>query len=301
MLRRDSTRALQTTLSLGVAAAFLAGCATVNLDRADADSPRAQAEARGTIDPTYLGGAPIAPPTRADGPSLERYYRRAAEIAMAERQFYGAVAHLSKLHQENPRDKDVSYDLARHLRYIGAATEADGVITSALQIHPSDTLLKLEQAKIRVAQGRHAEAVALLEPLRAARPRDAAILLALGVAHDHLGDSAAAREAYDTAIALPGPSASLLNNAGLSRLIGGDADGAVALLRRAQAAPGATPQVSQNLALALTLAGQRSEAERVVQSALPPARAERAIALLDRFERQPEALQDAWSVVARAQ
>ncbi|MEL6979793.1 MAG: tetratricopeptide repeat protein, partial [Pseudomonadota bacterium] len=243
-----------------------------------------------TIDPSYA----VAPETRRAPPSSEEatLLQRAAELAMAEGQHYGAVAHLSRLSKQRPDDKRVAYDLARHLRYIGALSDAERVLNDARARHPEDPLLQLELAKAKIAGGFAEEALILLSALRTRISDDPAILQAVGVANDRLGRHAAAQEAYADAIALGRPSAPLLNNDGLSRLLSGDIDGAVRSLRRASTAPGASAQVRQNLALALVLRGDDEEARRVAKGSLPEDLAKQ---MLEKY-RSIAVAQDAWSL-----
>lgn len=303
--RRRQAGGVRVAGAACLAALFLSGCATLSLDTVEGQGGSGQGGSGGgqteqiSVDPTY-GAPPPAPPTDLDPRQLEQYYRRAAEIAMAERQLYGAVAHLSRVLETSPGDQRVAYDLARHLRYVGATVDGERVLTGALERNPGDALLRLEMAKNLIAQGRADDAVALLTTLRQERPRDPAILSTLGVAQDRRGDHAAAREAYDAAIALGSPSAALLNNAGLSRLLNGDATGAVTLLRRAAGATGATAQVTQNLALALVMTGEREEARRLIESSMPAEAAGRALAYYERLAQRPETLRDAWSMAAAA-
>lgn len=243
-----------------------------------------------TIDPSYTVAAESrsAPPTSEEADFLQR----AAELAMSEGQHYGAIAHLSRLSAKRPDDKRVAYDLARHLRYVGALSDAERVLNDARARHPDDALLQLELAKVKVAGGFADESLMLLSELRAEHSEDPAVLQAIGVAHDRLGRHSEAQAAYASAMRFGRPSAALLNNDGLSRLLSGDLAGAIDSLRRASTAPGANAQVRQNLALALVLNGDEAEAERVAEGSLPRAMAEATLASYRRIA----VSQDAWSV-----
>lgn len=275
------------------AALLLSACGGAGTQNSAAMIETATVEgARRTIDPAYAVAAEDRQPT-ADEPMSE-FHRRAAEIAIKEKKVYGAAGHLMALYQENPSDKKVAFELARHFRYIDAVIEAEGVLNDAMAIHGDDQVLRLEKAKLMIASGRASEAASILDGLLAELPEDPAILLAAGLAQDRLNNPHEAQKYYETAMTLGRPSAALLNNAGLSHLITGDLDEAILLFRRAASAPGATSQVRMNLAMALSLKGETAEAERVAEGATPQAIAENAVAFYSSIGRPA----DAWSVAA---
>ena len=286
-----------------VTAAILAGCASTDgTEPVGGSFATATAQASAgpkTVDPAYSKGVRAPRSPRESDVPMEDFYRRAAEIAISEGKTYGAIAHLSKVIETSPADKKIAYDLARHLRYIGALSDAEGALNSALTIHPSDMLLKLEFAKVRIAQGRAKEALVLLRSLHAESPQDPSILQAFAVAQDRSGDHSKAQRTYAKAIRLGQPSAALLNNAALSYLMSGDAPRAVSMLRDAAAAPGASVQVRQNLALALVFTGQHDEARQIAEAALPKALADRALGYYQSLARNPQQLRGAWNVAAK--
>lgn len=241
-----------------------------------------------SIDPSYAVAA-TAGPREADPENLE-VVRAAADAAIKNDAHFGAIAHLSKLAEHDPSDLDIAYQLSRRLRYVGALSDSERVLNDARAIHPDDPLLRLELAKTKIAGGFAQEALLLLKPLAEEEDEDPSVLQALGVAYDRTGQHQEAQAAYAEAMKHGRPSAALLNNDGLSRLISGDVEGAVARLREASTAPGANAQVRQNLALALVLKGDEAEARRVAGAAVPKDIAEKALAY---FTAIPAA-QDAW-------
>lgn len=278
-IRSQSIRRPAAKIGLfGVALIALSACGATTGAAQKGSVSEQVATARATIDPSYTLAPENDPAARRDAKSpVADYVRTAADVAMAEGNVFGAAVHLSKLYDETPRDRQVIYDLVRHMRYIGALTEAEQVLNDGLAIFPNDALLQLEKAKVFVAAGRADEAITLLEALRTTHPNDPAILQALGVALDRRGAHAQAQEVYAEAMALGRPSAALLSNAGMSYLMGGDPDQAETLLRDAAVAPGATVQVRQNLALVLALKGEMAEARRIATEAMPPDVAEEAL------------------------
>jgi Flp pilus assembly protein TadD len=248
--------------------------------------------ARKSIDAAYTVAAEDRAAVKGD--AMSDFHRRAAEIAISEKKVYGAAAHLTSLYAENPRDKKIAFELARHLRYVGSLIEAESVLNDALAIHGPDPALKLEQAKLFLAGGRAAEALPILAALQADHPDDPGILQASGLAHDRLDRHEEAQRIYAQAMALGRPSAALLNNAGLSHLITGDLDKAITLFRQGAAAPGATSQTRMNLAMALALKGETAEAERIAAGAAPEAIAQGAVEYYSSIVKPA----DAWSVAS---
>lgn len=250
-----------------------------------------------SIDPSYT----VAPEDQADGrrrssddEDLSPYLAEAAASAIAEGDVGAAAILLSELHVDRPRDMQVSYDLARHLRYLGALERAEQVLQDAIAIHGSEPLLQLELAKLRIAGGRAEEAMLILDRLLAELPEDPGVLQAAGVALDRLGRHDEAQARYELAMAQGRPSASLLNNAGMSHLLSGDVDRAIELLREATVAPGASSQVRQNLATALALAGRADEARDAADGAAPSSISDPAIAELGAIPTTA----DAWSLAS---
>lgn len=258
----------------------------------------------GVIDPNFeiaskaeraaADADPKARRARLSGAFLA-YIREAAETSIEAGRTYGATVHLATLYENDPRDKAVAYQLARHLRYLGAHADAERIVRDALTAHAGDPLLRLEQAKILIADGRADAALAVLRPLRAERPRDPSVMQAVGVALDRKGAHDRAQAVYAEAMAIGRPNASLLNNAGLSHLMGGDPKAAAKLLRRAASASGATAQVRQNLALALSLSGDKAGARAMAESAAGGA--EQAEALLAMFDAIAPTV-TAWDIAA---
>lgn len=270
--------------------ASLAGCQTTS--RTGSAIETGSIARADTIDPAYAGGGR----RRASGEDpLVDYAREAADIAVENGQLYGATAHLARVFESDPSDRSVAALLARHLRYLGATSEAEQVVAEARQHHPDDALLRLEQAKARIAGGKAEEAIALLEPLSRERPNDPAVLQALGVAYDRTGRHREAQDAYRAAIDRGRPSAALLNNYGLSHLLDGDLEGAIRILREASVAPGAAPQVRLNLAMALALAGEGAEARQIARSAAPRDAADQMVAYFEGLAASGLGPADAWS------
>lgn len=248
--------------STAVAALTLAGCSMESLSLGGDG-----AIATSSIEPSFARDRASEVPDDVD---LMLVTERAAQLAMQEGDTASALAHLSRLHEAKPNDKQITFDYARHLRYVGAETLAERILNDGLAAHPGDRDLRLEKAKLLIGAGRPSEAIAILTGLRDEAPGDPEVLSPLGVAHDRRGEHAEAQAIYAKAMTTGRPAASLLNNAGLSHLLSGDTPEAVKLLRQAAVAPGANAQVRQNLALALTLNGESAEARKFATEGAPP-------------------------------
>lgn len=296
--RRASTlRRLRLAAAMAPLMLAVAGCATTQSEQFGAPEAEIETGAVQTIDPAF----DVAPEQRAETAdqnveaiALSAFSREAAELAMSQDQPYGALIHLSKVYDAAPRDRKVIYNYARHLRYVGATTQAQQILNNGLNLYPTDPLLRLERAKALIAAGTAQAALPELEKLRAEHPSDPAILQTAGIALDRLGRHSEAQEAYAIAMRKGRASAKLLNNAGLSYLISGDLERAEQLLREAVVAHGADVQVRQNLAMALAIKGDIEEATAYAQEALPKATARELIAYYQSIVRQ----QDAWSIAA---
>ena len=245
-----------------------------------------------------IGAAGDASNDGGPGDPLAGYARKAAKIAIDKGQIHGATAHLTRVFRADPSDKEVGYELTRHLRYLGAAAEAEQIATEALSHHPDDPQLRLELGKTRISAGRVRSALEVLEPLGAERPKDPAVHQALGVAYDRIGRHEEAKAAYQTAMEAGKPSAALMNNYGLSHLLSGDLDKAIEIFRKASVAPGASPQVRQNLAMALALAGRGDEARQVAAGAGSKASAEKMVAYFERMAASGASPRDAWAAAS---
>ncbi|MEO1330747.1 MAG: tetratricopeptide repeat protein [Pseudomonadota bacterium] len=306
MARAGSRRFLPIDRRLARAVALIACCALAGCDEGGMSAfgsqtrPQTTTAATSTIDPAYT----VAPEERAPAvtgaatsksdPDYDVFTERAAALAMREGKTEAALGHLSRLYDVRPQDKQVAYDYARHLRYLGAISRAEQVLNDALAVHPGDKLLRLEHGKLLLGAGRPSEAIAVLATLNQQLPDDPAVLQALAVAHDRRLEHAKAQALYARAMQSGRPSAALLNNAGLSHLLSGDLPKAVELLRRASTAPGANAQVRQNLALALTLSGQSEEARKFASEGAPPKVAREAIGVFKGIK----SLDHPWSRVA---
>jgi Flp pilus assembly protein TadD len=175
--------------------------------------------------------------------------------------------------------------------------------------NPGNVDAALHYAQALRATGQRAQAVAVLERVSLANPRDKTVLgtygrslaeagnFKLGRAHspdqpdwhvlsaqgavlDQMGRHAEAQRYYVTALKIVPEEPSVLSNLGLSYALAKDLPNAETTLRRAAARRPADPRVRQNLALVVGLQGRFAEAETIARAELPPEEAAANVAYL---------------------
>lgn len=187
---------------------------------------------------------------------------RVADATRASGDLASAAGMYNRAHQLAPDDVAPLLALGETLRRMGASATAADAYRAALDIAPRnfDALRGLGAALLEVDQPEFA--IAQLE-LALDVAKDHRVYNALGVAHDMLGDHAAAQVYYREGLDLMPGNAQIANNLGLSLALAGDYAEGIAMLEQAVQDRAATPRFRQNLALAYGLAGQKEAAERV--------------------------------------
>ena len=112
---------------------------------------------------------------------------RIASVAEASGQSEVATSVLASLAGTAPDNVDVQARYARALARSGRVSDADGTISQALRRKPGDPVLLLELGRIRLIEGRAAEASEAFGAVLAARPRELGATLGRGIAQDLLG------------------------------------------------------------------------------------------------------------------
>jgi Flp pilus assembly protein TadD len=179
----------------------------------------------------------------------------------------GAIAFYRQALETNPNQPKVEVSLGMALLQAGSPGEAAQTFRKVLSRFSQDTgaLTGLGIALIQLGQP-----AAALDPLRksVSITPDAHTFRTLGVAENLLGQNAQAEADYSRGLSIAPNDPGLANNLGLSMALSGNFNGAVAVLRKAASAFGATPQTRQNLALALGLAGRTADAAQVARADL---------------------------------
>lgn len=213
-----------------------------------------------------MGGQEERSVAQAVEPSL----RAAAATAEANRDYKGAVQHLTTLYQRRDDDREIGISLARNLRYSGQPQSAADVMQGQLTRFPHDAGTLTELGKDYLAADRLSLAIKALDQAVTAAPDRWDAHMALAVALDSHGRAAEAQAAYARAQELSPDNPVVLNNLGLSLALAGKLDEAIATLGKAAELPAATAQVRQNLALLLALKGDSAQAEKLTRLDLPP-------------------------------
>ena len=164
-----------------------------------------------------------------------------AQLALATKDFVSAVSYAEQAAEASPKEPAVRALLGNAYFASGRFASAEGAYRDSLSLAPDQPQLFLKLALVQIAQGHNADALALLNSVRnAVDPSD-----------------------YGLALALAGQPAE-----------------AVAILTEHARQPSADAQVRQNLALALALSGDWTNARIVASQDLSPD-------LVDALRREP--------------
>ena len=199
-----------------------------------------------------------------------------AEAALASGAPDLALRICTGLIEGSPRNVDLMNCRGDALTGLGRAAEAEAEYQRALSIEGKSIGALMGLGRINLAT-RPAEAEALFLQVLDRRPRNPVALNNLGIARDLQGRHASAQTAYGEAIAaMPDMRAAHVNLA-LSYALSGRGAEAVRIARPIATAPGATVRERHVLAAVLGMAGQSSEAARLLQPELPTRQVDEAL------------------------
>jgi Flp pilus assembly protein TadD len=173
-------------------------------------------------------------------------------------------------YRANPGDAAAAMAYARALRATGQRAQAVAVLQQASIRNPHNMALLGAYGRALAEVGQYNEALDALGRAHTPDNPDWRILNAQGAVLDEMGRHAEAQRYYSAALKIVPNESSVLSNLGLSYALEKKLPQAEAVLRRAAAAPDASPKVRQNLALVLGLEGRFAEAEKVAAADLPP-------------------------------
>lgn len=163
-------------------------------------------------------------------------------------------------------------ETAETLRLAGGGREALAALRAAHQRYPDNSAVTSAYGRQALLLGEDELARALLQKAVASDPQDWRALSAQGVMAGRSGQLPDARDAFIRARALSGD-AVVLNNLGLSELLGGRASEAASLFRQALASPTLNPshanRIKRNLAVAVAVEGDFELADRLAGDMLP--------------------------------
>ena len=147
---------------------------------------------------------------------------------------------------------------ARELKANGKLAEAVALLEAASAAAPNDRQLLVEQGLMALEQGQMSRARTLLISAEAATDSDWRVISGLGIAQSGLGDQVEARKSFSRALELSPGNPTVLNNLGLTYMLDGKLDQASTMLRRAAGTNQAKSTVSRNVAIVTALKGESS-------------------------------------------
>jgi folate-binding protein YgfZ len=153
--------------------------------------------------------------------NLSLYYNQLGRIDDAEREAAEAMRAGMRLKSEE-RDRSSSEDRASDIAAEDRERRAE-MFRQVLELDPEDALGNFGLGELMVEEGRYVDAVEHLERALAADPRYSAAILALGRAHEGVGDLGLARETYRRGVAIAAAKGDLATaNKMQERLVGLD-------------------------------------------------------------------------------
>jgi len=178
------------------------------------------------------------------------------------------------------KDAQAELGLSRALRALGRFDEAAAAADQLLVFEPNNYDALLESARARVGGNQGFYAIESAEHAETLQPRDWRPVSLLAVALEQANRDDEALAAHEKALALAPDNPATLTNLGMYYASHGQPEKAEPLLRKAAAAPGATAQERQNLALVLGLEGRYDEAASLERQDLPPDQVDNNLAYL---------------------
>ena len=199
---------------------------------------------------------------------------------------------LGRRFDSDPGQKNVSIAYSKALRALGRYHEAASVMQVAAVKSPEDFDVLGEYGRALADDGQLAQAKDVLTRAYAPERPDWRILTAQGTVADRLDDHVGAQDFYHRALQIEPNDAATLSDLGLSLALSKNLPEAEQVMRQAVAAPGATVQIRNNLALVLALEGKFVESQRVAEQDLSPADAAANVAAIKQMIAQTPTWRD---------
>ena len=168
-----------------------------------------------------------------------------------------------KRYDANPANRNAALAYARGLRAQGRTAQAVAVLQAATLKAPTDMELIGALGKALADAGRLREAAEMLTRAHTPERPSWSVLSAQGAVADQLSDHEGAQRYYEAALKIMPSEPTVMSNLGLSYALSKDLVQAETTLRAAAAHPQADKRVRQNFALVLALQGKFAEAEEV--------------------------------------
>jgi Flp pilus assembly protein TadD len=185
------------------------------------------------------------------------------------RELAKATEYWGKQYSQNPRDIKIALNYGRDLRAMGEKQQALAVFQQASIYFGDNRELAGDYGRLALDLDQVQLADRLLAAADDPMHPDWRIVCARGTVLAKQGKYAEALPFYDRALSLAHDQPSILSNLALATAMNGDPARAESLLRRAEAADGASPKIRQNLALVLGLQGKYDEAKLIAARDVP--------------------------------
>lgn len=197
-------------------------------------------------------------------------------------------------YERNPNDKGTGLSYANVLAMNGRHSQALAVMQQVAIQHPTDTQVLAAFGKAQAAAGELEPALQTIRRAQTPDRPDWSLLSAEGAILDQMERPEEARAKYRDALDLKPNEPSVLSNLGMSYVLAGDLRTAETYMRSASEQPEADSRVRQNLALVVGLQGRFDEAEEIATAELDPQAAEANVTYL----RSVLSQQSAWQELA---
>ncbi len=183
-------------------------------------------------------------------------------------------------YRANPGNTDAALRYAQALRATGQRAQAVAVLERVSLANPRDKAVLGAYGRALAEAGNYDQALEVLGRAHSPDQPDWRVLSAQGAVLDQMGRHVDAQRYYLTALKIVPEEPSVLSNLALSYALAKDLPNAEATLRRAAAQRPVDPRVRQNLALVVGLQGRFAEAETIARADLPPEEAAANVAYL---------------------
>ncbi len=191
-----------------------------------------------------------------------------------------ALAYWGAVYAKDQKTPRTILNFAAALRIDGQGQQAEAILRRGVIANADNIEIAASYGKVLAENGKLREALNVIDNAFDPAQPNWKMLSAKAAILDQLGEKKQARSTYQQALKLSPNEPSVLNNLGMSYLLGGDLQNAEATLRAALDTGKAGSQVRQNLALTLGLQGRFDEAVRVAQSDIDPRQAAGNVAYL---------------------
>ena len=186
--------------------------------------------------------------------------------AMPQSELARATEYWGKKFAANPRDGKIAVNYARNLKAMGQKRRALAVLQQASIFNGNDARLASEYGRLALDLGQTSLGAKILAKVDDPTRPDWRVISARGAALAKLGRHKEALQYFERARMIAPNKASVLNNLAMAYTMDGQPTRAEKLLRTALgfAKPKLLPRIKQNLSLVLGLQGKYDEAKTVV-------------------------------------